>query len=79
MCGKSFKGNYKNKLWAGMTVKDILDNSKEQVAFGGCVVVDKTDGIGLPLPVGYDDFERITDFLSLDFVFDYLAIFKKSF
>ncbi|EKK4083673.1 hypothetical protein SMX71_004230 [Cronobacter dublinensis] len=79
MCGKSFKGNYKNKLWAGMTVKDILDNSKEQVAFGGCVVVDKIDGIGLPLPVGYDDFERITDFLSLDFVFDYLAIFKKSF
>ncbi|ELQ6065147.1 hypothetical protein SM092_003649 [Cronobacter sakazakii] len=79
MCGKNFKGNYKNKLWAGMTVKDVLDNSNEQVAFGGCVVVDKIDGIGLPLPEGYDDFERITDFLSLDFVFDYLSIFKKSF
>ncbi|WP_105628553.1 hypothetical protein [Cronobacter malonaticus] len=79
MCGRNFKGKYKNKLWAGMTVKDVLDNSNEQVAFDGCVVVDKIDGIGLPLPEGYDDFERITDFLSLDFVFDYLSIFKKSF
>ncbi|ROW55728.1 hypothetical protein C3E80_21340 [Cronobacter malonaticus] len=79
MCGKNFKGNYKNKLWAGMTVKDVLDNSNEQVAFGGCVIVDKIDGIGLPLPEGHDDFERITDFLSLDFVFDYLTIFKKNF
>ncbi len=76
MCDKTFKGIYNNKLWAGMSLKDVLDHSSKQVALGGCVVVDGINGIGLPLPDGYDDFEIITDFLPIDFIFEYLSIFR---
>ncbi|ACX86203.1 hypothetical protein [Pectobacterium parmentieri] len=76
MCDKRSNARYENKLWPGMSVKDVLDNSKEQIAFGGCVVIDRINGIGLPLPNDFDDFERITDFLSMDFVFEYLSIFR---
>lgn len=76
MCNENFKGKYKEKLWAGMSVKDVLEHSSIQVAFGGCVVVDGINGIGLPLPDEYDDFEKITDFLPLDFIFKHLSIFR---
>lgn len=76
MCDKRFKVKYKSKLWAGMSVKDVLEHSKEQVAFGGCVIVDRINGVGLPLPNEFDDFEKITDFLPLDFTFEYLSVFR---
>jgi hypothetical protein len=77
MCSSKYNINYKNKLWPGMSVADILICTKKQIALGGCVVVDGIDGIGLPLPPHLDDFSHITDFLALDHVFEYLSIFRK--
>ncbi|CAN7170442.1 hypothetical protein [Acidovorax sp. LjRoot194] len=76
MCGIDYPYKYNEKLWAGMTVSDVVNNSQKQVAYGGCVVVDGINGIGLPLPPGMDDFEQITDFLELDHVFQNLSIFR---
>ncbi len=76
MCDARFPGNYKEILWAGMTVSDVIAKTRKQVAFGGCVVVDGVQGIGLPLPHCFDDFEKITDFLSLDHVFETLSVFR---
>lgn len=76
MCNEKFEGKYNDKLWPGMSVKDVLEHSRNQVALDGCVVVDGINGIGLPLPEGYDDFENITDFLSLDFIFKYISVFR---
>ena len=76
MCNCECNAKYGDKLWAGMSVKDVLMSSEQQIALGGCVVVDGVNGIGLPLPEGLDDFERITDFLPLDHVFAHLAIFR---
>ncbi|MFK3781772.1 hypothetical protein [Agrobacterium sp. NPDC089420] len=75
MCNSRFEGSYQGKLWAGMTVKDVLKNSTTQVAWGGAVVVDGIEGIGLPLPDGFDDFDRITDHLPLDHAFEYLSVY----
>jgi len=76
MCNSKSGINYKNKLWAGMSVEDVLKHSKEQVAWGGCVVVDGINGIGLPLPKEFDDFSHITDWLSVDYIFEHLSIFR---
>ncbi|WCM88932.1 hypothetical protein [Acidovorax sp. NCPPB 3576] len=76
MCGDRFPGNYKGILWVGMTVSDVIAKTKKQIAFGGCVVVDGIEGIGLPLPPSFDDFEKITDFLSLDHMFGNLSVFR---
>jgi hypothetical protein len=76
MCNENFEGKYNDQLWAGMSVKDVLAHSRCQVALGGCVVVDGINGIGLPLPDGYDDFENITDFLPLNFIFKHLSVFR---
>lgn len=76
MCGIDYPCKYNEKLWAGMTVSDVVNNSQKQVAYGGCVVVDGINGIGLPLPPGMDDFEQITDFLELDHVFQNLSVFR---
>lgn len=74
-CNRSFTGNYQNKLWAGMTVAEVLRHSKEQVAWSGFVQVDKISGIGLSLPEEHDDFESLTDYLERDFVFDELWVY----
>ncbi|MDQ0081662.1 hypothetical protein SAMN05518669_112191 [Variovorax sp. YR634] len=75
MCNSGFEGRYEGKLWAGMTVSEVLKNSTTQVAWGGAVVVDGIEGIGLPLPDGFDDFDQLTDHLPLDHVFEYLSVF----
>ncbi|SET42269.1 hypothetical protein [Variovorax sp. OV084] len=75
MCNSRFEGRYEGKLWAGMTVSEVLKNSTTQVAWGGAVVVDGIEGIGLPLPDGFDDFDQLRDHLPLDHVFEYLSVF----
>lgn len=59
-----------------MTVADIIKNTSSQVAWSGFVQVDNINGIDLPLPIEYDDFEKITDFLNLDFVFEELWVYQ---
>ena len=78
-CGINFKGSYKTSkgyIKAGMTVADILQNTTEQVAWGGFVMVDRIHGIGFPLPEEFDDFSKLTDFLDYDFVFNELSVYK---
>ena len=78
-CGSNFKGSYKTSkgyIKAGMTVADILQNTTEQVAWGGFVMVDRIHGIGFPLPEEFDDFSKLTDFLDYDFVFNELSVYK---
>ena len=78
-CGINFKGSYKTSkgyIKAGMTVADILQNTTEQVAWGGFVMVDRIYGIGFPLPEEFDDFSKLTDFLDYDFVFNELSVYK---
>ena len=75
-CSSKFNGVYDNKLWAGMTVEDVIRNTSSQVVWSGFVQVDNINGIGLPLPNEYDDFEKITDFLDLDFVFEELWVYQ---
>ncbi|MCJ8203080.1 hypothetical protein [Pseudomonas sp. RGM2987] len=75
-CNQLFTGNYQNKLWAGMTVADVLNRSKEQIAWSGFVQVDKISGIGLSLPEDRDDFELLTDHFELDFIFEELWVYS---
>ena len=78
-CGINFDGSYKTskgRIKAGMTVADILQNTTEQVAWGGFVMVDRIFGIGFPLPEEFDDFSKLTDFLDYDFVFNELSVYK---
>ena len=74
-CNKNFMGDFMNKLWPGMCVTDVQENSRHQIAWCGFVEVDEHRGIGLSLPAKFDDFERITDFLTPDFVFDELWVY----
>lgn len=76
MCGVGYSHRFSGKLWAGMTVAEVIENSRTQVAWGGCVIVDGINGIGLPLPSGLDDFEVLTDFLEFDYVFPHLSVFR---
>ena len=74
-CNSKFNGVFDNKLWAGITVEDVIKNTSSQVAWSGFVQVDNIKSIGLSLPNECDDFEIITDFLDLDFVFEELWIY----
>lgn len=74
-CNQTFTGNYQNKLWAGMSVAEVLKHSKEQIAWSGFVQIDKVSGIGLSLPEEHDDFESLTDSLELDFIFEELWVY----
>jgi len=67
--------NYGNKLWAGMSIHDVLKCSTKQVAIGGCVIVDGINGIGLPLPPEFDDFDHITDHLPINHIFNSISVF----
>lgn len=75
-CNAEFQGNYQGKLWPGMTVGDVLKNTAAQMAWCGFVQVDGVKGMGLPLPDEFDDFERLTDFLDRDFIFNELWVYS---
>ncbi|RQT68199.1 hypothetical protein DF045_27790 [Burkholderia cepacia] len=75
-CNRNFGGNFLGKLWPGMSVGDVLKNSDTQIAWCGFVQIDGIKGIGLSLPDELDDFERLTDFLSTEFVFDELWVYS---
>jgi hypothetical protein len=77
-CDSRYDVRYQDKLWAGMSVRNVLERSTKQVAHVGFVVVDDIGGIGLPLPADSDDFQNISDVLSLDHVFNELSVFKTS-
>ncbi|MBN3731910.1 hypothetical protein G3N98_13360 [Burkholderia sp. Tr-20390] len=75
-CNSKFAGKYLDKLWPGMAVGEVLKNTETQIAWCGFVQVDDVKGVGLSLPDEFDDFERLTDFLSLDFVFEELWVYS---
>jgi hypothetical protein len=75
-CSSTYKGSYQSKLWPGMTVQDVLRTTKEQDADLGFVIFHKIQGIGLLLPQDRDDFERLNDHLSDDFVLEELWVFN---
>jgi hypothetical protein len=74
-CNSTYTGSYQNKLWPGMTVQDVLRTTKQQEADLGFVTFHKIYGIGLLLPQNRDDFERLDDHLSDEFVFDEVWVF----
>jgi hypothetical protein len=78
-CNKNFSGAYAGVLWAGMTVSDVLQKSKSRIAWSGFVEVNGIRGIGLSLPNEFDDFEEITDYLDLNFIFEELWVYKINF
>lgn len=75
-CNSSFHGSFSNKLWPGMTVLDVIRNTRTQVAWAGYVMVDNLEGIGLSLPEERDDFENILDEFDVDYIFEELWIYS---
>lgn len=75
-CNQFFPGIYDNKLWPGMNVADVIRNSSTQTAWSGFVQIDGIEGIGLSLPQENDDFERLTDCLPPDFIFEELWVYN---
>ncbi len=64
-----------DKLWPGITVSEVLANSKAQIAWSGFVQIDQLRGIGLSLPEELDDFESLSDILDPDYVFNELWVY----
>jgi hypothetical protein len=75
-CNSDFKGGFSTKLWPGMTVEDVLNNTRSQIAWSGFLQVDGIKGIGLSLPDALDDFEKITDIFDGAYVFEELWVYK---
>jgi hypothetical protein len=75
-CNSNFKGSYLDKLWPGMSVLDVMENTSAQTAWSGYVKVNNIEGIGLLLPEDRDDFESLTDALGVAHVFDELWIYE---
>ncbi|NBF02172.1 hypothetical protein GV819_07685 [Pseudomonas sp. Fl5BN2] len=74
-CNEKFQGKYMDKLWPGITVSEVLANSKAQMAWSGFVQVDQLRGVGLSLPEELDDFESLSDILDPDYVFNELWVY----
>lgn len=74
-CNEKFQGKYMDKLWPGITVSEVLANSKTQVAWSGFVQIDQLRGVGLSLPEEFDDFESLSDILDPDYVFNELWVY----
>lgn len=75
-CNSKFEGDYKNKIWPGMTVADVTKNTSKQVAWSGFVEVDQIGGVGLSLPNELDDFERLADYFDEGYVFEDLWVYE---
>lgn len=77
ICANSrYPGNYAGLIWPGMTVLQVIQNTHTQVSWAGRIMVNGIRGIGLAVPEGYDDFERMSDTVPDDIVLEYLCVFQ---
>lgn len=72
-CNQKYAGKYKGKLYAGITMEELSQRSKDLRILNGALIVDQDYGLSFTLPPPYDEIadspEQIPHDLSLNEIY----------
>lgn len=54
-CNNNYLGKYNNALYAGITLEELSQRSKDLRILNGSLIVDQDYGLSFPLPPPYDE------------------------
>ncbi|WP_018759776.1 hypothetical protein [Paenibacillus terrigena] len=77
-CNQSYTGRYKECLYAGQSMRDIIGLTSRQRIFNGSLIIDDDFGFSLVIPPPYDEIADAVEHMPLDLIFNeiYVADFS---
>ncbi|AUT92177.1 TPA: hypothetical protein ACKRXW_003053 [Proteus mirabilis] len=65
-CNEKYKGKYKNKLYSGMLMGELIKLTRSQRILNGSIIIDEDYGISFILPSPYDEIADYIEHIPLD-------------
>lgn len=78
-CNEKYKGKYKNKLYAGITMGELISLTGTQRILNGTLIVDDDYGISFILPSPYDEIADYVKDIPLDLRLNEIYVSDNSF
>ncbi|MCX8738846.1 hypothetical protein J3U56_05870 [Gilliamella sp. B2824] len=78
-CNEHYQGKYKKKLYAGITMKELILLTKSQRIPNGTLIVDEDYGISFTLPSPYDEMADYIEYIPLDLKLNEIFVSDDSF
>ncbi|KHN55399.1 hypothetical protein [Pectobacterium fontis] len=78
-CNENYKGKYKDKLYPGITMKELLDLTKSQRILNGTLIIDEDYGLSFTLPSPYDEIADYIEHIPLDLKLNEIYVSDNSF
>ncbi|WP_416260207.1 hypothetical protein [Gibbsiella quercinecans] len=78
-CNENYKGKYKDKLYSGITMGELLDLTKSQRILNGTIIVDEDYGLSFTLPSPYDEIADYIEHIPLDLKLNEIYVSDNSF
>lgn len=73
-CNGRYKGKCLGRFYSGQSLEQIVQNSKSQKIFHGCIIVDDNFGFSFELPPPYDEIGDSMESLPFDLQLDMLRV-----
>ncbi|WP_259462940.1 hypothetical protein [Pectobacterium parmentieri] len=78
-CNENYKGRYKDKLYPGMVMEELLDLTKSRRILNGTLIVDEDYGLSFTLPSPYDEIADYIEHIPLDLKLNEIYVSDNSF
>ncbi|PWD68133.1 hypothetical protein [Pectobacterium parmentieri] len=78
-CNENYKGRYKDKLYPGMAMEELLDLTKSRRILNGTLIVDEDYGLSFTLPSPYDEIADYIEHIPLDLKLNEIYVSDNSF
>jgi hypothetical protein len=78
-CNENYKGKYKNKLYAGITMRELILLTNSQRILNGTLIVNEDYGMSFTLPSPYDEIADYIEHIPLDLKLNEIYISDESF
>lgn len=77
-CNQSYTGRYKECLYPGQSMRDIIGLTSRQRIFNGSLIIDDDFGFSFVIPPPYDEIADAMDHMPLDLILNeiYVANFS---
>ncbi|MDR9857353.1 hypothetical protein RJP21_27540 [Paenibacillus sp. VCA1] len=77
-CNQNYTGRYRERLYAGQSMRDIIGLTSRQRIFNGSLIIDDDFGFSFVIPSPYDEIADAMEHMPLDLIFNeiYVADFS---
>ncbi|BAH46857.1 hypothetical protein BBR47_58800 [Brevibacillus brevis NBRC 100599] len=73
-CNQSYTGRYKECLFAGQSMRDIIGLTSRQRIFNGSLIIDDDFEFSFVIPQPYDEIADAVEHMPLDLIFNEICV-----